>query len=380
MSQPTMFRSLLLLMAVIALSAGGLAIGSGEAPGRFPLPPDGRTYFGIQMDSESDTVDAYSARLGSTPAVFGRYVNFPLKTEDQDLIGEEVRVLAVRHSSLMLTLEPRADLSVVTVPALEELTRALTGWNRQGVPVLVRFAHEMNGSWYPWSQQPRAYVETFRQVASAVHQAPASAMLWSPNEGAGYPFAGGAYEVRADNPDFGALDTNRDGKLSGADDPYAPYWPGDDAVDWVGLSAYHFGKAYPWGENTVPERGKLAGKISGTFKSPFTDDTAVPDFYAEYAAGHHKPFAISETGAFYNTSRDDGAPELAIKEAWWSQLFDPALQLRFPLLKLAVWFEFSKRENQPGNPVVDWRATADPGIRSAFTHAVPNRFAMAPLR
>jgi hypothetical protein len=380
MHDRTIFRKLALLMSAIALAVGSLAAAFNEVPGRFPVPEDGRTYFGIQLDSEYDTVNGYAERLGSTPALYGRYIDFPLTTEDEYVIGNEVQELATSRSSLMLTIEPREGLSVVTPQALTDLTRGLTDWNRKGVPIMVRFGHEMNGSWYPWAQQPAAYIEKFRQVAEAVHKAPASAMLWSPNEGGGYPFEGGSHTARASSPDFQALDTNNDGKLSMDDDPYAPYWPGDDAVDWVGLSLYHFGNAYPWSENIIPEPGKLAGKISGTYKSPYVDETAVPDFYAEYATGHHKPFAISETGAFYNTSRNDGAPALAIKEAWWNQLFDPDMQTRFPQLKLAVWFEYSKQENRPGNPVIDWRTASDQTIREDFAGAIPNRFTMAPLK
>ena len=62
------------------------------------------------------------------------------------------------------------------------------------MPVVVRFAHEMNGSWYPWGQQPAAYVEAFRRVAGAVHTgAPGSAVMWAPNYGGGYPFTGGTH-------------------------------------------------------------------------------------------------------------------------------------------------------------------------------------------
>ncbi|WP_307104753.1 glycoside hydrolase family 26 protein [Arthrobacter globiformis] len=367
-------------MVAVALTAGGLTARLIESPHRFPVPHDGKTYFGVQMDSQFDTVAGYASRLGSTPALYGRYVDFPWDTTEEGAISQEVQELADHHSSLMLTLEPRKDLAAVTPEALTALSRTLTAWNRKGVPVMVRFAHEMNGSWYPWSQQPAAYIEKFRQVAAAVHKAPSSAMLWSPNEGAGYPYEGGPYEASPGSADFQAVDTNHDGKLTSKDDPYAPYWPGDDAVDWVGLTVYHFGKAYPWGENTVPERGKLVAKITGTFKSAYTNDTDVPDFYKEYADGHKMPFAISETGSFYNTSRSDGATELAIKEAWWNQLFDPGLQRRFPRLKMALWFEYSKTENQPGNPVVDWRTTVTPQIRDPFTRAIPDRFIMAPVR
>ena len=61
-------------------------------------------------------------------------------------------------------------------------------------------------------------------------------------------------------------------------------------------------------------------------------------------------------------------------------LTDPSLQTRFPRLKLAVWFEWSKQENQPGNPTVDWTVTQDPATLEAFQAAIPNSFGMAPLQ
>ncbi|MFP3802582.1 glycosyl hydrolase, partial [Paraburkholderia sp. SIMBA_027] len=74
-------------------------------------------------------------------------------------------------------------------------------FNDDGVPVIVRFAHEMNGSWYAWSQQPQKYVAAFQTLAKAVHTlAPGSAMMWAPNYGGGYPFAGGKYEAKPGTP------------------------------------------------------------------------------------------------------------------------------------------------------------------------------------
>jgi hypothetical protein len=34
------------------------------------------------------------------------------------------------------------------------------------------------------------------------------------------------------------MDTNGDGVLDNSDDPFTPYYPGDDMVDWVGISVY----------------------------------------------------------------------------------------------------------------------------------------------
>lgn len=126
MHRPTTFRNLAQLMSAVALAAAGLTAALNEVPGRFPVPADHLTYFGIQLDSEFDTVGAYAARLGSTPALYGRYVHVPLASADEASISKEVRDLADRDSSLMLTLEPRRDLGAVTPQSLTDLTRDLT--------------------------------------------------------------------------------------------------------------------------------------------------------------------------------------------------------------------------------------------------------------
>ena len=159
----------------------------------------------------------------------------------------------------------------------------------------------MNGSWYPWSQQPSAYIKAFQVVADAIHsKAPQSAMLWAPNYGGGYPFKGGQFEIKPESADFKLLDTNQDGQITMSDDPYSPYYPGDAAVDWVGMSLYHWGNAYPWGENEIPEAGKFIAQLTGNYNGLNGDDRAIPDFYEVYYKGHGKPLAIPETAAFYN--------------------------------------------------------------------------------
>ena len=78
-----------------------------------------------------------------------------------------------------------------------------------GVRVFLRFANEMNGDWVPWHEKdPKKYIEKFRTVAKVFHQeAPNSvAMVWAPD--------------RLPEYNIGS------------------YYPGDDAVDWVGVSLY----------------------------------------------------------------------------------------------------------------------------------------------
>jgi hypothetical protein len=195
-------------------------------------------------------------------------------------------------------------------------------------------------------------------------------MMWAPNYGGGYPFAGGQFEAKPGTPDFAALDTDADGVLSMNDDAYAPYYPGDDAVDWVGMSLYHWGADYPWGENEIPEPLKFVDQLTGNYAGANGDDTLLPDFYQVYGEAHGKPVAIPETAALFAPGTI-GEAELAIKQAWWSQLFDPATAARFPQLKMINWFEWDKEEVEVKGRV-DWTVTNTPAVREAFTTALPD--------
>jgi hypothetical protein len=346
-------------------------------------PPTG-AWFGVSLDGEHDSLDAYSKRLGAAPAVAVTFVRLPFSAADKTNLDAAVDQARARHSMLLLTLEPHEGLPAVTDDAVGELAVRLDRYNKAGVPVFVRFAHEMNGSWYAWGQDPIGYVAAFRRVADAVHAgAPGSAMMWAPNYGGGYPFAGGKYQAKAGTAAFRALDTHRDGRVDGADDSYAPYWPGRGYVDWVGMSLYHWGSTYPWGENEVPEAGKFTDMLRGTYDGAGGDQRAVPDFYGRYGRKLGLPVAVTETAAFYapggpggpgtkpaRAKQAAGASELAVKQAWWSQVFAPQHPEQLPMVKMVNWFEWDKLEAEVGAQV-DWSATLDEGTRERFVAALP---------
>ena len=279
---------------------------------------------------------------------------------------EEIRA---QNGMLFLTLEPHGGLSAVTSAVAQDVAATVAQYNARGVRVLLRFAHEMNGSWYACGQQPAAYVAAFRRVADAVHaSAPGTALVWAPNYGGGYPYTGGTHSARAGTADHAALDTDLSGALTMADDSYAPYYPGDAYVDWVGLTLYHFGHAWPYGENETPEADKFAQQLRGTYtgNARYEDQSAVPDFYQSFAVARGKPMAVTETSALYNeTPAQPGDANPEIKSSWIGQVYGAATQQQFPLLKMASWFEVRKYEAEAGG-TVDWRATADPAIRDAL--------------
>ena len=101
---------------------------------------------------------------------------------------------------------------------LRSEARAARRWGRL---VLVRFAHEMNGDWYPWGVQastPREYVRAFRRVVTIFRRERAANVrfVWAPNG-----------------------DT-------GGDRLIRRLYPGDRWVDWVGFSGYGWGGPWEW--------------------------------------------------------------------------------------------------------------------------------------
>jgi hypothetical protein len=344
------------------------------------LEPENGAYFGVNLDWERDSATAFNDRLGEDAAAYVQFAPFPFDDgwrENLRLYFEQVQAA---HGLAVLTLEPTIPLDEITAAQADDLALLLKEWNDNGVGVLLRFAHEMNGSWYGWGQQPEAYVAAFRLIAESVHAtAPGTALLWAPNYGAGYPFVSGAHRATVDAPDFALLDTNHNGALDDRDDPYAPYYPGDDAVDWVGLSLYHWGSAYPWGENEMPEDGKFVAQLTGNYSGANGDETVTPDFYADYAEQRDKPLAIVETAALYNTT-EAGASALALKQAWWQQVFAPEVFERFPRLRMINWFEWDKAESEIGGDRIDWTVTQDPDILAAFVADLPrDRLRFAPV-
>lgn len=329
------------------------------------------TYFGVNLDWSNISPSEYNQALGHQAAVFVQFFQFPLTETDFDHLDANVQTVAAEDGMLMITLEPWGGLEALTDEGISVLVEKLAEYNARGVSLFVRFAHEMNGSWYPWSQQPSAYIRAFRMIAEAVHRgAPGTAMMWAPNYGGGYPFSGGPFNIPPSHPDFILVDTNQDGELDMNDDPYSPYYPGDDVVDWVGMTIYNWGDTYPWGENELPEENKFITQLTGNYNGLNGDDSALPDFYEIFYQGHNKPIAIPETAALYNTTRP-GPDELAIKQAWWRQVLNAELLSAYPGIQMINWFEWIKPESEIGGEVIDWRALGSPVVAESFKADLP---------
>ncbi|RKO86408.1 hypothetical protein BDK51DRAFT_12641, partial [Blyttiomyces helicus] len=81
--------------------------------------------------------------------------------------------------------------------------------------------------------RPTYYRQTWIRIYNALRAGGLNtAMVFSPSAG----FTSIQNPPAPGTPDFLLFDTNSDGVLDESDDPYAPYYAGDQYVDWVGLS------------------------------------------------------------------------------------------------------------------------------------------------
>ena len=187
-------------------------------------------YFGISAPDfpwSSETFSAVTDAASLAPDLAEYFVNFSQK------FSTVAAASAYKHGALpMISLEPwngstaadtkvdarKPDFALATITAGKYdayLTEYATAVRQFGAPVAIRFAHEMNGTWYPWCEKvngnkPGDYVKAWRHVHDLFAKAGAQNVIWvwSPNN------------------------------LEGASGSIAGLYPGDAYVDWVGMSAY----------------------------------------------------------------------------------------------------------------------------------------------
>lgn len=275
------------------------------------LEPERGCLLGV-LDQSGREADVFEERAGRNVAVAFDYETygrpFPIRWARREAdVGRAVQI----------AWEPNA---IDTVQDDAYLNRWADDAARCGTHVFVRFGGEMNGAWTLWGRDPRRYRRAFRTVAEVLHRAtPNAALIWAPN----------------------ATPT----------DKLDQFWPGDDAVDWVGISLY------------------LVRFYDDSLTRPAYNDhpaTFIAPFYAKYAA--HHPICLVECGIsrrsrVENKDADDFA---AIR------IFDllDAVKVRFPRLKMVCWFDRNNLSRaRPGRRLNDYSLPEGSQALEAFRAA-----------
>ncbi|WP_433059768.1 glycoside hydrolase family 26 protein [Dactylosporangium sp. CS-033363] len=182
-----------------------------------------------------------------------------------------------------------------------------SGIKALGYPVAIRFAHEMNGYWYPWGESANGnrdgdYVAAWRHVHDLFARTGANNVIWvwSPNV---------VYENST---------------------PLSELYPGDDYVDWVGLSGYYG---------------------TGGLEAYQTFDQIYRPTLNELKTLSKRPIVVTETAATDKQGR---------KADWITDLLQTLP--KHPEIIGFLWYESVKE--------TDWRIAATPAASAAFAQGI----------
>lgn len=203
-------------------------------------------------------------------------------------------------------------------PFIHQYARDAAASNQR---VYLRFAHEMNGYWYPWGtapgsqytpanplgNTPQDYVDAWRHVHDIFVQEGATNVVW----------------VWSPLVDY----------LGGA--PLDQIYPGDGYVDWMGLSGFNWGTTQSWG-STWQSFDQIFGASYG--------------FLAQLSS---KPMMISEVA-----STEQGGD----KAQWITQAFQTSIPQYYPRLQAVVWLDQQKETN--------WQLDSSPASLAAWQQVV----------
>ena len=319
-----MRRSRPVLAAALALGlAAVLLLGACTAPGGTSATPtpDNPLKWGVFVPDDSEP----SSDLAVVTQMAGRDPDYVLRfaalAEDAP-IGR-LEAIAASGAMPILSLEPwlpgagvdQPDYALSTIAAGEhdtDLTRwaqALATWDR---PVLLRFAHEMNGDWYPWAigvngNTATDFVEAWDHVHQVFEAAGAAKVkfVWAPN--VSYP---------------------------GHTTAFQSLYPGPDSVDVLGLDGYN--------QSGDGRRWTTADELFG----PGLDELrALPG---------GRPIIITETATA------EGTPLGTEKAEWINGLV--GFVSRAKRVDGFVWFQADKEQ--------DWRFNSTAQAQAAMKHAL----------
>lgn len=284
----------------------------------------GRTFLGVSTATDSsEELRSFSEAAGRIPDVVMISRDWASGSFDRDTVERLTNdghlpmiawepwdhALALAGNRLR-SVQPAYTLgSIISGAHDESLREWASGAADWGQPVALRFAHEMNGFWYPWAEsangnRPGEFVEAWRHVHDIFEAEGATNVIW----------------VWSPNLDQSTLT------------PLAELWPGDEYVDWVGLVGY------------------LGNGIDPSRWTPTFDELFGPtlDIVASLT---DRPIVITEIGA-----TEDGGK----KAEWIEEVL--ATVAANPRIVGLMWFEIDKE--------ADWRIVSSEAATLAFANGI----------
>jgi len=311
-----------LKIGIICLFAILLCTGCGTSPTtKQPTTTIAGCYIGAFVNGIADTPN-FETMIGRNLAVNMWYIdwNTSFPSTECDTVND--------HGGVpMITWEPSLN-TTNTLEAISNgnynsyITTFAQDAKNWGNLVYLRFAHEMNGNWYPWdgyhngeSSGPARYISAWKHIHDIFTSVEATnvAFVWSPNH------------ISVPNESWNEA---------------VGYYPGDDYVDWIAIDGYN------WGNGNWQTFDQIFSAIYATFES-YGKNMMVGEFACATDEAENKADWI--TDAFYE-----------IKD-------------NYPEIKIFNWFNIKKYEASAGK-IVDWRVESSSNSENAFKRAVGDSY------
>lgn len=295
-------------------------------PTSYPLAkfePRHGAYIGAFVEYDTNVghknVATFNQLMGKQHAIYFTYHEygnpFPTGWADQ---------VKAAGAAVHLALEPNKGLEIVQDNAyLREFAREAKAF---GAPIFLRFASEMNGSWVKWNGNPDLYKQKFQLVSKIMkEEAPNVAMVWVPNS--------------APVPEI------------------TKYYPGDAAVDWVGVNMYNV--KFFNGDVNQP-----ADDVSPDDLFKFVYDTYSPK----------KPLMIGEYGATHFSAA--GNMDTTLLSMTKMRLLYEGIQLKYPRVKAINWFSNNTitHAHTEARKLNNFSLTENPKVKKAYQDMIKDDY------
>jgi mannan endo-1,4-beta-mannosidase len=315
-TQSARFRGGIALAVILpaAALAGSIALANGYSSTTTPprprivtsLPAKTASYLGVFENGAPGSylpVSNFAKATGRRPNIALYFSNW-----QQPFNFSFARQARANHAVVLVQMDPfTARLSKIAAGKQDFYLKPFADEVRTfHYPVIISFAHEMNGNWYPWGKgkaTPRQFRKAWRHVVNVFRRQHANNVTW-------------LWAVHSIGTKLKTLHS---------------YWPGSKYVTWVGLDGYY---ALPT-DNFRYVFGNTVRAVRKLTKKP-------------------KPVLISETAVGKATGK---------QRAGIANLFAGIQRQR--LLGM-VWFDRHQTQDVHHQ---DWRLEGKPGAIAAFIKA-----------
>jgi hypothetical protein len=291
--------------------------------------PLGKRIFGVAL--AGNALPKWYRRTGIHPELLMTFQNWSDRPMPTRILSEDQ---AVGIHAAMITWEPWRSPPIGSPPAVQyakqkgyankdiadgEWDGYISQWARDvaafpQIRVYIRLAHEMNGNWYPWSHNPKAYVAAWRHIVQVFREEGAAnaRFVWSGSWGQGPPDAVWRQHLMK-------------------------YWPGRSYVDIIGTTMINFGGLHTHPVGVYKQRIRLLHHL---LHKPVMLTEADTQFKDRAAWMNHLAAYVTHTpwlkGVVWSQGPSYGAGHLTTGNMAWQVTDDRDPQARRAFRELAL--------------------------------------------